>query len=182
MPNSALLKTVFFSLLFATTNASYALSSPGQDTVKIYQDNCAECHGVDRLGRMGPALLPENLKRLQKKAAIEVIKNGRVATQMPAFKEKIDHEQIHALVDYIYTPLKVTPVWGMKEIKASQIIHNKEDLPDKPVFEVDDLLNLFIVVELGDHHVTLLDGDKFEPIHRFKSRFALHGGPKYSPD
>jgi WD40 repeat protein len=44
------------------------------------------------------------------------------------------------------------------------------------------MLNLFIVVELGDHHVTVLDGDKFEPIHRFKSRFALHGGPKYSPD
>jgi hypothetical protein len=35
-------------------------------------------------------------------------------------------------------------------------------------------------VELGDHHVTLLDGDRMEPIHRFKSRFALHGGPKYS--
>ena len=28
--------------------------------------------------------------------------------------------------------------------------------------------------------MTLLDGDRLEPIHRFKSRFALHGGPKYS--
>jgi DNA-binding beta-propeller fold protein YncE len=43
-------------------------------------------------------------------------------------------------------------------------------------------MNLFLVVELGDHHVTLLDGDKMEPIHRFPSRYALHGGPKYSPD
>jgi DNA-binding beta-propeller fold protein YncE len=43
-------------------------------------------------------------------------------------------------------------------------------------------MNLFLVVEIGDHHVTLLDGDKMEPIHRFPSRFALHGGPKYSPD
>ncbi|HBH36650.1 MAG TPA: cytochrome C oxidase Cbb3, partial [Gammaproteobacteria bacterium] len=34
--------------------------------------------------------------------------------------------------------------------------------------------------ESGDHHVTVLDGDNFEPIHRFASRFALHGGPKYS--
>jgi DNA-binding beta-propeller fold protein YncE len=38
------------------------------------------------------------------------------------------------------------------------------------------------VVEAGDHHVTLLDGDTFEPIYRFPSRFALHGGPKFSPD
>jgi hypothetical protein len=45
-----------------------------------------------------------------------------------------------------------------------------------------DPLNLFVVVEAGDHHVTILDGDKFEPIARFPSRFALHGGPKFSPE
>ncbi|MCK5396134.1 MAG: c-type cytochrome [Gammaproteobacteria bacterium] len=188
MPNitlfhKILLKAALFSLLLSITNSSYALSLPAQNTVKLYQDNCAECHQESRLGGMGPALLPENLKRLRKKAAVDVIKNGRVATQMPAFKEKLNDEQILSLVNYVYTPLKDTPVWGMDEIKASQIIHNKEsELPDKPVFEVDDLLNMFLVVELGDHHVTLLDGDKLEPIHRFKSRFALHGGPKYSPD
>jgi WD40 repeat protein len=44
------------------------------------------------------------------------------------------------------------------------------------------MMNLFLVVELGDHHITVLDGDTFTPIHRFKTRFALHGGPKYSPD
>ena len=54
-------------------------------------------------------------------------------------------------------------------------------LPDKPVFNADPL-NLFVVVEVGDHHATILDGDKFEPIHRFQTRFALHGGPKFTPD
>ncbi len=39
-----------------------------------------------------------------------------------------------------------------------------------------------MVVEAGDHHITILDGDKLEPIHRFPSRFALHGGPKFTPD
>ena len=43
-------------------------------------------------------------------------------------------------------------------------------------------MNLFVVVEGGDHHVSLVDGDKFEVIHRFASRFALHGGPKFTPD
>lgn len=153
------------------------------ETLKLFKDHCAECHNANRLGGMGPALLPENLKRLRKPAAIEVIKNGRIATQMPAFSEKLSDKQVESLVEYIYTPLKSTPTWGMDEIAASHIIHNKEsELSDKPVFKVDDLLNMFLVVELGDHHVTLLDGDKLEPIHRFKSRFALHGGPKYSPD
>ena len=38
------------------------------------------------------------------------------------------------------------------------------------------------VVEGGDHHVSLVDGDRFEVIHRFASRYALHGGPKFTPD
>ena len=43
-------------------------------------------------------------------------------------------------------------------------------------------MNLFVVVEGGDHHVSLVDGDRFETIHRFATRYALHGGPKFSPD
>jgi len=170
-----------FCLLTITLSGQLVANT--SDVLKQYKEHCSACHLENRLGAMGPALLPENLKRLRKKAAIDVIKNGRIATQMPPFKEKLNDTQIASLVNYIYTPLKETPVWGMDEITASHIIHNKEeDLSDKPVFEVEDLLNLFLVVELEDHHVTLLDGDKFEPIHRFKSRFALHGGPKYSPD
>jgi len=163
---------------------SHTTSQAGTETSKtlaLYKTNCAECHGENRLGIMGPALLPGNLKRLRQKAAIDVIKNGRPATQMPAFAEKLSDQDILALSEYIYTPLEETPVWGLSEINASHIIHNREsELPNKPVFKVDDLLNMFLVVELGDHHVTLLDGDRMEPIHRFKSRFALHGGPKYS--
>ena len=151
------------------------------DVKSVYQKYCAECHNSQRLGGMGPALLPGNLKRLRKKAAVDVIRNGRAATQMPAFSSKLEDEVIQSLVEYIYTPSEQTVTWGLKEIETSHINHNLEtNLPDKPVFKVDDLLNLFLVVELGDHHVTLLDGDKLEPIHRFKSRFALHGGPKYS--
>jgi hypothetical protein len=128
-----------------------------------------------------PALLPGNLKRLRKKAAVDVISNGRIATQMPAFGQTLSTEEIEALAEYIYTPSSETIVWGLDKINASHIQHNLEaNLSDQPVFAVDDPLNLFLVVELGDHHVTLLDGDRLEPIHRFKSRFALHGGPKYA--
>ena len=173
---------VVFLTLSALFMASAQAVADGVDAAKLYKTHCAECHGANRLGEMGPALLPANLKRLKKKAAVEVIKHGRAATQMPAFAEKLNAAEIQSLVGYVYTPLLEVPVWGLAEINASHIIHNPEsELPDKPVFEVDDLLNLFLVVELGDHHVTLLDGDRMQPIHRFQSRFALHGGPKYSP-
>ena len=174
-----MIKIIVTGTLLVVSTLSYA-SSESIDT--LYKQNCASCHGVNRLGGMGPALLPENLKRLRKNKAIKVIEHGRAATQMPAFANKLSDKDIQSLVNYVYTPLPQIPQWGMDEIKKSHITHFKSDsLADKPIFKAD-MMNLFIVVELGDHHATLLDGDKFESIQRFKTRFALHGGPKYSPD
>ena len=149
---------------------------------KLYIEHCQQCHGVGRLGGMGPALFPENLSRLRKNKAVKVIKEGRVATQMPAFSEKLTDAEVDLLVAYAYTPPKERPEWSLADINKSNIQHfDQSKLPNKPQFEAD-LMNLFIVVELGDHSATLLNGDTFEPITRFKTRFALHGGPKYSPD
>ncbi|MBF0214097.1 MAG: c-type cytochrome [Magnetococcales bacterium] len=149
---------------------------------ELYRHLCAQCHHPERLGGMGPALLPENLERLSKKSAAEVITKGRIATQMPGFEEKLTPEEIQSLVNFVYTPLPASPSWDEATIRESRIIHHGNDtLPSKPVHE-SDIMNLFMVVELGDHHVTVLDGDRLEPIHRFPSRYALHGGIKYSPD
>ena len=171
-------RLVFISVLLCFALASWQLVA--DDTDALYLQHCGECHGPDRLGRIGPALLPENLKRLKKTAAGPVIRDGRPATQMPPFADKLGDEQIQRLVDLIYTPLPEIPRWGMEEIAASRILHQPA-IPrqDRPVFDAD-IENLFVVVELGDHHATLLDGDRFEPIHRFPTRFALHGGPKYA--
>lgn len=164
--------------LFFFVHASYAKTST---PIKLYQEHCARCHNHNRLGAMGPALLPENLKRLRKHKAETVIANGRAATQMPAFAGKLSASEIKLLVEYIYSPLNYVPQWGVEEINKSHVIHfDSAKLADKPQYDADPL-NLFIVVELGDHHASILDGDKLEPMHRFKTRFALHGGPKYSP-
>lgn len=178
--------------LFAVLSGLLALSSAAADVpvasaeAKIdahvlYHANCASCHGADRLGLNGPALLPGNLERLRKPDAIKTIAEGRIATQMPGFSDKLNAAEVKALTDLIYTPLANTPVWGIQQMQASRIAHQTGKLPDRPVFKADPL-NLFIVVELGDHHATILDGDKFEPITRFATRYALHGGPKFSPD
>ena len=170
------LSAVFLLTLLSVT----AQAEP--DPATLFKTHCASCHGANRLGAMGPALLPDNLKRLRRPSAHKVISQGRVATQMPAFGDKLNQQQVDALVEYIYSPLAQKPQWTLEDIRQSQIVYeDAQGLPDKPVWDADPM-NLFIVVELGDHHATLLNGDSFQPIHRFQTRFALHGGPKYSPD
>jgi len=149
---------------------------------ELYEKHCAACHGANRLGGMGPALLPENLSRLRQPAAAKVIRDSRPGVQMPAFGQTLNDAQIAKLVELIYSPVVPAPQWGEAEIRASRVVHHASGtLPARPQFDADPL-NLFVVVEAGDHHVTILDGDRLEPLHRFASRFALHGGPKFSPD
>lgn len=173
---------MFLLRAFFAMAAMVAGMAGAADVSSLYQQHCASCHGVDRLGASGPALLPESLERLKKTEALDTATQGRVATRMPGFAGKLAKDELQALVSYIYTPLAQAPTWGDAEIRASRIeLHPQGSLPDKPVFTAD-MLNLFIVVESGDHHATLLDGDTFEPIKRFPTHFALHGGPKFSPD
>ena len=156
-------------------------TTAGAQTVeKTYQTYCASCHGAKRLGGQGPALLPQNLKRLRKKKAIKVIADGRIATQMPGFADKLNNDQIRQLAQFIYQPPAEKPIWGAKEINASRTLAKPVNRTT-PVFKADPL-NLFVVVESGDHHVSILDGDSFKRLARFKSHFALHGGPKFTPD
>ena len=166
-----------FAALLALMGPAAAADAPA-----LYVTHCASCHGADRLGAIGPALLPESLGRLKPEAAAAVIRNGRPATQMPGFDGTLTDADIATLAQLIATPLAQAPDWGVAEIEASRtVLIPAEALPDRPQWQADPL-NLFVVVEAGDHHVTILDGDRFEPLTRFPSRFALHGGPKFSPD
>lgn len=172
--------TLKAGLTFACLLAGLHTPAGAQSVEQTYKTHCASCHGAKRLGGQGPALLPQNLKRLRKKKAIKVIAHGRTATQMPGFAGKLTYTQIEQLAAFIYQPPAVKPVWGAREINASR--HLVKAVARKtPVFKADPL-NLFVVVESGDHHVSILDGDSFERFARFKSHFALHGGPKFTPD
>jgi len=173
-------KALAFAVL-ASVAMPQAMATAGSGE-ESYEAHCAECHGAGRLGGMGPALLPDNLTRLRPAQAKAVIASGRAATQMPAFGERLSPQDIEDLIAFIYSPPAERPVWGLAEIAAScEIQLTATELPERPTYQADPL-NLFVVVESGDHHVTILDGDTFEPLTRFPSRFALHGGPKFSPD
>lgn len=164
-------------LLFAS-----GLAHAGPDPEKLYETHCLSCHAPNRLGGMGPALLPESLARLDKADTARVITDGLPATQMPAFKTLLQAGEIDALAEWIHAPPGKTPKWEASDIRASRIVHaDAVDLPAKPVFNADPL-NVTLIVEQGDHHITVLDGDLIEPIARFATRYALHGGLKFTPD
>jgi mono/diheme cytochrome c family protein len=167
------------------TPDSYALKrydSAAPDPEKLYETHCLSCHAPNRLGGMGPTLLPDSLARLKKPDAAKAITEGLPATQMPAFKTLLKSDEIQALAEWIYTPPKLPPKWDADDIAASRIVNaDAVNLPAKPVFKADPS-NVTLVVEHGDHHITVLDGDVMEPITRFPTRYALHGGPKFTQD
>ena len=167
-------------------------AAPPIEAASLYQQHCAACHGAGRIGDMGPALLPESLARIKPRELLQIVRDGRPATQMPGFAADgpahgpLSAAQVEQLARYVAsTPVLPAPNWTAHDIRASRIVDadalQAAAQPARPAWPADPM-NLFVVVEAGDHHVSLVDGDRFEVIHRFASRFALHGGPKFSPD
>ena len=168
---------VSFSLFVLTASLAHA-EAPAEG---LYTEHCSSCHGADRLGGTGPALIPETLKRMRGPAVSKVIINGRPATQMPAFSDVMAEDEIAALVKFVKTPLARVPTWTADDIASSRALAFDYRPAEKPIFKSDPL-NIFLVVETGDHHVSVLDGETFERLDRFPTPFAVHGGPKFSPD
>lgn len=162
-------------LVLSPVTAAHA--NPNAD----YQKHCAECHGIDRLGSTGPALIPETLKRMRGPKVADVILNGRVATQMPGYSKDLSPNAVDKLTAYLKTPLAEIPPWETPEINASRAMNPDYVYVDAPIW-ASDPMNITLVVETGDHHVSVLDGDTFEVLDRFATPFAVHGGPKFSPD
>ena len=145
----------------------------------LYRQHCAECHGADRLGGSGPALLPESL-RLKRGDAVATIR--RAAGDADAgLRGKARSGEISALADLIYRPLAFVPEWSMADIEASRVVHNApSSLPEAGLrCRSAQPLHGCRGGRPPRHHPRR---DRFEPLWRFPSRFALHGGAKYSPD
>ncbi|MEP3274852.1 MAG: cytochrome D1 domain-containing protein [Stappiaceae bacterium] len=169
----------FFSVLILSSGHLFAEFAKA-DPAAIYAETCAECHGPNRLGGTGPALIPQTLKRMRGPNLEKVIASGRVATQMPAFEEQYSSEEIATLAAFLREPLTEVPEWSTDQITETLWLDPEYNPADKPVFDADPM-NITLVVETGDHHVSVLDGDTFDVLDRFQTPFAVHGGPKFSP-
>ncbi len=170
------------TVALAAFGPGLAAQAGARGAEELYAGHCAGCHGAGRLGAMAPALLPESLARLSRTEVARAIAEGRPATQMPGFGAALSQVEIGALVDYLYRPVHPPPAWTEADIRASRVVHRPPgSRPDRPRYGADPL-DLVLVVEGGDHHVSVLDGARLVPLHRFASRHALHGGPKFTPD
>lgn len=144
----------------------------------LYAQHCAACHGEQRTGLTGPALIPETLTKLKIEDLSLVIKNGRTATQMPGFDDKISDVDRSALAHFLKTPIHLDIQWNSSNIIGSLKVFDN-NLSSKPIF-FSDPWNLFFVVAHGEHDLNILDGDRFEVLKNFKMRPGLHGGVKYT--
>ena len=106
----------------ASINLIIALASPvAADPAAVFAEHCASCHGADRLGGTGPALIPESLRRLRGERLAGVIREGRPATQMPAFADTLSEDEIAGLAAFLHEPVAEVPEWGAEQIAARAI-------------------------------------------------------------
>lgn len=110
---------VFLSIVLFLTSASLLLSSadsaeekdPLKRGEKLYDSNCAVCHGDKGNGKawvsdtLNPKPQdftdPKVIKTLTKKRMIQSTTEGRQGTAMQPFKTQLSKEEIELIVDYI---------------------------------------------------------------------------------
>lgn len=75
------------------------------DGKKLYEQNCASCHGVNFQGSgLGPALSPETYRYGGQKWDIHrIAKNGIASKGMPSFANSLDEAQLNAISKYVPT-------------------------------------------------------------------------------
>ena len=122
-----MLKTITILLACVALNMPVAHAADLPDGKKLFEANCATCHGTDgTVSDYGRKLEPfpaRNLRAIAPYASADelrrIITHGTHKTSMRAMKYKLDPFEIEAMVDYIlgfeYTPNKAN---GMKRFKA----------------------------------------------------------------
>jgi len=116
-------------------NAPQAAEDP-QITVergaRVFQENCASCHGADLGGYLAPALNKERLKGRSATSLRSTIMAGSFDTLMPPFYGKLSDEDIRSAVKYISSTDKLDPQWTMDDIKKSLKVYvaDESTLPD----------------------------------------------------
>ena len=100
---TAALTTVTTATQTTTTTSTTSTTTstlPEPTEAELYAVHCAQCHGVELEGGVGPALGPDGHAHGHADAElVDIVTNGK--NIMPAFGEKLTPEQITALIDFI---------------------------------------------------------------------------------
>ena len=147
----------------------------------LYWDACSGCHGVNREGGMGPALIPQRLSDTDKETIGDAISNGRQGTAMPPWQDKLSEQEIDELIDYLLSPVEESALtWDIDDMcsNCDKVIPTDE-LPTEPVWggKVEDLM---VVVERDIGHLMFVDSTTHKVIKSIEAGYAIHA-PTFTP-
>ncbi len=148
----------------------------GQSVELAYRDSCSGCHGANREGATGPALIPSRLTASDD-TYFDAIKNGKPGTVMPAWGPLgMTDEEVWALVGYIRSETSAADIqWEVDQIRASrQVLVDENELPASPTHD-GNLDNLLLVTEREARSIAVLDGDTHRLIGHITASYRAHG-------
>lgn len=118
---------------------------------RVFQENCASCHGADLGGYLAPPLNKERLKGRSPTSLRTTVMAGSFDTLMPPFYGKLSDDEIRSAVKYIAETDKLDPQWTLDDIRKSLKVHvaDESTLPDKPTYQIENMDDLIGVAARG---------------------------------
>ena len=87
------------------SSLAFRAAVPAVDGAAIFKNNCTMCHGADGKGysalKTPDFTDPKWQSSMKDKQLREIIKNGKKGTAMAAFGDKLNEEEITAVIAYI---------------------------------------------------------------------------------
>ncbi len=157
-------------------NASPADLFNGRTVEDYYRDTCGGCHGPNREGGTGPALIPARLTS-DDAFYFDTIQNGRPGTVMPPWGAAgLTDEQIWMLVGYIRSePSAESAEWELDDIAGSrEVLVPEEELPGAPTHS-GNLDNLMLVTEREARSIAVFDADTHTLLRHIAASYRAHG-------
>ncbi|UCC61451.1 MAG: c-type cytochrome [Anaerolineae bacterium] len=148
----------------------------GRKVSTAFRDSCGGCHGPNREGATGPALIPARLGA-KDDYYFDVIKNGKPGTVMPAWGPAgMSDEEIWALVGFMRSEPEAEAVkWELEQIAAShEVLMDEASLPDAPTHD-GNLDNLMLVTEREARSIAVFDGDTHRLLAHVEASYRAHG-------
>jgi plastocyanin/DNA-binding beta-propeller fold protein YncE len=148
----------------------------GKDVGAVFTDSCGGCHGPNREGATGPALIPGRLTASDD-VYFAAIKDGRPGTVMPAWGPTgMTDEEIWALVGFIRSEPSAEAVqWNIDQVAASrEVLVDETTLPTKPAHDGNPD-NLMLVTEREARSIAVFDGDTHRLLGHVPASYRAHG-------
>jgi len=154
-------------MLFVSASALWG-EDPGDEWAprQIYLENCAGCHGFDRMGFVGVPLTPSDLSSLSEAGIRSLIRQGILDTLMPGWSCRLKEEDLRLLSRY----LKGVRPESKKEIQVKpdgsfEVVERLSWQKDPQRMERGKLL--FSEYCMGCHHPEI---EAFAPAYRNVAR------------